>query len=57
MKCVVVDLFDDGAHSDGAAGNNVYGNTWDSAGFPDAAYYVDITACDIIGNCAEAEDI
>jgi hypothetical protein len=52
-----VTLYDDGAHSDGAANDGIYGNKWDSTGFPVASYFVDITACDLIGNCGEAENI
>ncbi len=53
----LITLYDDGLHSDGAVNDNIYGNTWDSTGFPLAPYYVDITACDILGNCRENENI
>ncbi len=53
----VIDLFDDGAHSDGAAGDGVYANTWNSATAPSGPYFVDINACDVGGNCAETENI
>lgn len=50
-------LFDDGAHSDGAAGDNIYGNTWNSGAFPAGPYFIDINACDLSANCKEAENI
>ncbi len=50
-----IDLYDDGVHSDGAAGDGTYGNTWTSGAI--GAYYVDIVACDLKGNCGEAENI
>jgi len=52
-----VTLYDDGAHSDGAANDGTYGANWNSTGFPSGSYYVDITACDLIGNCGEKENI
>ena len=52
-----VTLFDDGAHSDGAAGDDVYGNTWNSGAAPIGPYFIDINACDMDGNCTEAENI
>ena len=52
-----VTLFDDGLHNDGAANDGTYGASWNSTGFPVGSYYVDITACDLIGNCAEVENI
>lgn len=52
-----VTLYDDGAHSDGAAGDNVYGNTWNSGAAPAGPYFVDISACDLLGNCNEEENI
>lgn len=52
-----ITLYDDGMHSDGAAGDGTYGGSWDSTGFPSGPYYVDITACDLIGNCGEVENI
>jgi len=53
----VITLFDDGAHGDGAAGDDVYGNTWNSGAAPQGPYFVDINACDMAGNCAERENI
>ncbi len=52
---VTVILYDDGAHSDGAAGDGVYGNTWTSTAI--GPYFVDINGCDINSNCTEAENI
>ncbi|MFX1520088.1 MAG: beta strand repeat-containing protein, partial [Promethearchaeota archaeon] len=51
-----VTLYDDGAHSDGAAGDGTYGNTWDSSGQAVGTYYVDIVATDILGNSGETEN-
>jgi hypothetical protein len=52
-----VTLYDDGLHNDGAANDGIFGNGWNSTGFPVGAYFVDITACDLIGNCGEVENI
>ena len=58
---VVVDLYDDGLHSDGGAGDGTYGEAWDSTGVCVAplgcAYFIDIVACDMLGTCGEAENI
>jgi PKD repeat protein len=53
----LVTLYDDGTHGDGAANDGTYGARWNSTGFPSGAYYVDITACDLIRNCGEKENI
>ncbi len=46
-----INLFDDGAHNDGAAGNDVYGNTLTiPATLPVGNYKVFITASDTLGN-------
>ena len=50
-------LFDDGAHSDGAAGDKTYGNTWDSTGAEEGLYYVDIVSWDALNNREEAENL
>lgn len=50
-----VTLYDDGTHSDGAAGDGLYGNVWMSAAL--GPYFVDINACDVKGNCTEANNI
>ena len=50
-------LFDDGAHSDGAAGDRTYGNTWDSTGAEEGLYYVDIVSWDELNNREEAENL
>jgi len=36
------------------SGNNIYSNTWTG---PEGAYFIDIIACDIKGNCSEEENI
>jgi len=51
-----VTLYDDGLHSDGAAGDGTYGNTWDSTGQSVGTYYVDIVATDTLGNSGETEN-
>jgi len=51
-----INLYDDGIHSDGAANDGTYGNTWDSTGFPSGPYFIDIIARDN-GNVKEAENI
>jgi hypothetical protein len=50
-------LFDDGAHSDGAAGDRIYGNIWDSTGAEEGLYYVDIVSWDELNNRDEAENL
>lgn len=52
----LVTLYDDGAHSDGAANDGTYGGSWDSSGFPGATYYIDIVANDTLGYFAEDEN-
>ena len=44
-----IELFDDGAHGDGAAGDSTYGNTWTTLSTP-MTYVVDILATDMNGN-------
>ena len=56
IDVALVTLYDDGMHSDGAANDGTYGNTWDSTGFPGATYYVDIIANDTLGYFAEDEN-
>ena len=51
-----VALFDDGAHGDGNAKDNIYGNVWDSKGKAEGDYVADITAEDSVGNSKEAEN-
>jgi hypothetical protein len=51
-----ITLYDDGAHSDGAANDGIYGNKWNSTGFPIAKYYIDIVAKDTLGYSSEAEN-
>ncbi|MHA1149880.1 MAG: choice-of-anchor X domain-containing protein [Promethearchaeota archaeon] len=41
-----VQLFDDGAHNDGIAGDDTYGGTWSSTGYGEGTFYVDINATD-----------
>jgi hypothetical protein len=43
-------LYDDGAHSDGSAGDDVYGRKWLSTSRPAGKYYIDILAVDEYGN-------
>jgi hypothetical protein len=50
-------LFDDGAHSDGAAGDRTYGNTWDSTGAEEGPYYVDIVSWNEQDMRDEAENL
>ena len=46
-----IDLFDDGAHNDGAAGDDVYGNTWAiPVTLAIGNYKIFITASDTLGN-------
>ena len=48
-------LYDDGAHGDGAAGDDVYGNTWTTpAG--ERVYQVDVRAADGLGQEAEYDN-
>jgi len=48
-------LVDDGTSGDAVAGDNIYTGTWTTGVI--GPYFVDITACDIAGNCAEANNI
>ncbi len=50
-------LYDDGAHNDSASNDGIYGNGWNSTGYQSGAYFIDITACDSKGNCAQLENI
>ncbi|GAB4312029.1 MAG: hypothetical protein Kow0069_12640 [Promethearchaeota archaeon] len=43
-------LYDDGAHDDGAAGDDTYGNSWACDGFPEDTYNVDYSATDASPN-------
>jgi len=52
-----LELFDDGLHSDGAAGDRNYGNTWDSTGADEGLYYVDIVSWNALDNRQEAENL
>jgi len=52
----VIDLYDDGVHNDGAAGDNLYGNIWDSSGANIGIYYIDVEAGDNLGNIVELEN-
>lgn len=46
-----IDLYDDGTHSDSAAGDNIYGNTWTiPISFSAGNYKIFITASDTLGN-------
>ena len=45
----IITLYDDGAHSDGAAGDNTYGNTWTTL-LTKLDYVVDITAVDVFSS-------
>ena len=51
----VIELFDDGLHSDGKKRDFIYGNTWKAT--ESGKYYVDIEICDIKSNCIEYENI
>jgi len=57
VDIVVIELFDDGAHSDRGAGDGVYGNTWNSSGSDVGTYYIDIEVADIAGNDKEYENV
>jgi len=47
MTVSSLDMFDDGAHNDSAAGDGVYGANWDSSvAIMNGTYYVDIIAYD-----------
>ena len=48
-------LVDDGTNGDVTAGDSVYTGTWTSTAL--GSYFVDIDACDTVGNCIEAENI
>ena len=57
-----VPLYDDGMHSDGAANDGVYGNTWNSTGFspPGPGTYVlfiDVKAIDTLGHSTEKKNL
>lgn len=52
-----VNLYDDGLHGDLLLGDGVFGNRWNSTGFPEAAYFVDLRACDTLANCIEIDNI
>ena len=49
-------LYDDGLHNDGAANDGTYGASWNSTGFPEATYYVDVVATDTLGYFTEKEN-
>ncbi len=53
---VLLTLYDDGLHSDKAANDNIYGNAWDSTGYGEATYYIDIIAVDISDNSGEVDN-
>ncbi|NHI94601.1 MAG: hypothetical protein EAX96_19070 [Candidatus Lokiarchaeota archaeon] len=53
-----VELFDDGFHNDGSAGDDIYGNSWNSTGNSNGTYYIDIYANDTFSsarNLSQAE--
>ena len=52
-----VNLFDDGLHGDLLLDDGVFGNRWNSTGFPEAAYFVDLRACDVLANCVDIDNI
>ncbi|NIA11884.1 MAG: hypothetical protein GWP10_19700 [Nitrospiraceae bacterium] len=52
-----LELFDDGLHSDGAAGDGNYGHTWDSTGADGGLYYVDIVSWNALDTRQEAENL
>ncbi|MHA1284203.1 MAG: choice-of-anchor X domain-containing protein [Promethearchaeota archaeon] len=41
-----IQLYDDGSHNDGASGDGTYGNSWDSTGYGEGLFYVNINATD-----------
>gem|GEM_PF-2821598 len=51
------ELLDDGEHGDGAAGDGIYGGTWDSVDAPVGAYSVKIRAVDGLDNSEEHYDV
>ncbi len=53
----IIELFDDGLHSDVSSSDSIFGNVWNSASFPEGPYYVDIKACDNWGNCSKLDNI
>ena len=55
----VLSLYDDGNHGDLSNGDGTYGNIWDSSGYPETTYYVDIVAIDssLSNNLNELENI
>ena len=52
-----IELFDDGIHNDVSSSDSIFGNVWNSASFPEGPYYVDIKACDNLGNCSKLDNI
>jgi hypothetical protein len=54
---VELTMFDDGNHSDGAADDNLFGVTWNTAGFEEGIYMIDLNAIDEAGNSSEIGNI
>jgi hypothetical protein len=50
-------LYDDGAHGDGISSDTNYGNGWNSTGYGDGFYYIDIITYDNNFNKREVENI
>lgn len=48
-------LVDDGTSGDAVAGDGIYTGNWTTVAI--GPYFVDINACDVSGNCKEAENI
>ncbi len=46
----IVQLYDDGKHNDGTAGDDVYANTWNVGANGNGTYPVDIQLADALGN-------
>jgi len=50
-------MLDDGAHSDGTAGDGIYGASLDTTGIGHGVYFIDINAIDEAGNSTEIENL
>jgi len=46
----IIQLYDDGKHSDGTAGDDVYANTWNTGANGNGLYLVDIQLADALGH-------
>ncbi|MBN2416619.1 S8 family serine peptidase [bacterium] len=51
-----IPLYDDGAHGDGGANDNVFGNTLDTQGIPEGTWFFDFYAEDVNSNSTHLAD-